>query len=54
MDFALSAKTWVANWFDVGPQYFQTHGIRLLAGRHFTAADREGAPRVALVNETDH
>ncbi len=45
-------QTWVTNWFDVGPQYFQTMGIRLVAGRHFTAADREGAARVAMVNQT--
>ncbi len=45
-------ETWVANWYDVGPRYFQTLGVRLLAGRHFTTADQPGAPRVALVNAT--
>ena len=32
--------------------YFRTMGIPLLRGRDFTAADREGAPRVVIVNET--
>jgi predicted permease len=31
--------------------YFKTMGIPLLAGREFTAADREGALRVAIVSE---
>jgi predicted permease len=35
----------------VGPNYFQTLGIPLLAGREFTSADAFGAPRVAIVNE---
>jgi predicted permease len=35
----------------VGPGFFRTLGIPLLAGREFTAADRAGAPRVAIVNE---
>jgi predicted permease len=35
----------------VGPGYFRALGIALLAGREFTAADRSGAPRVAIVNE---
>jgi predicted permease len=36
----------------ITPRYFQTLGIRLRAGRDFTADDREGAPRVAVINET--
>ena len=36
----------------VSPGYEQTLGIRLLRGRGFTDADREGAPRVAMVNAT--
>jgi predicted permease len=36
----------------VGTQFFSTLGIPLLAGRDFTDADRTGAPKVAIVNET--
>jgi predicted permease len=36
----------------VGPAYFSTLGIPLLAGREFTLADDAAAPRVAIVNET--
>jgi predicted permease len=35
----------------VGFDYFRTMGIPMLAGREFTSADVEGAPRVAVVNE---
>jgi predicted permease len=37
---------------EVGPDYFRTLGIPVLAGREFTARDIAGAPRVAVVNET--
>jgi putative ABC transport system permease protein len=33
------------------PEYFQTMGIPVKEGRVFTAADRQGAPPVAVVNE---
>ena len=36
---------------EVGPGYFATIGIALLAGREFTASDALGAPQVAVVNE---
>jgi predicted permease len=36
----------------VTPGYFKTLGLPLIAGRTFTAADRTGAPGVAIVNET--
>ncbi len=36
----------------VTPRYFETFGIRILRGRHFTEQDRAGSPRVAIVNET--
>ena len=35
----------------VGPDYFKTLGIPLVAGREFTEADGPNAPRVAIVNE---
>jgi predicted permease len=35
----------------VTPDYHQTFGIGLLAGRYFTAADREDAAGVAIVDE---
>jgi predicted permease len=35
----------------VGPGYFGTLGIPLVAGREFDASDAEGAPQVAVVNE---
>jgi predicted permease len=36
----------------IGPNFFRTLGVPLLSGREFTDRDREGAPRVAIVNET--
>jgi predicted permease len=36
----------------IGPTYFQTLGIRLIAGREFTAADALDSPKVVVVNET--
>jgi predicted permease len=36
---------------EVGPGYFRSMGISLLAGREFTASDVVGAPKVAIVNE---
>jgi putative ABC transport system permease protein len=36
----------------VTPDYEKTLGIRLLRGRGFTPADRENAPRAAMVNAT--
>ena len=37
---------------EVGPGYFKTMGIPLLAGREFTRSDKLGGPKVAVVNET--
>jgi predicted permease len=36
---------------NVGPRYFATMGIRILRGREFASADRQGAPLVAIVNQ---
>jgi predicted permease len=35
----------------VGAGYFKTLGIPVLSGREFTASDRVGTPKVAIVNE---
>ena len=37
---------------EVGPAYFQTLDIPVLAGREFTASDGGESPKVAVVNET--
>lgn len=39
------------NFEAVYPPYFSTLGVVILRGRDFTAADREGAPRVAIVSD---
>jgi predicted permease len=36
----------------VTPDYFKALGIRFIAGRTFTDADRRSAPRVVIINET--
>ncbi len=36
---------------EIGPGYFRALGMPLLAGRELTAADTEGAPNVAIVNQ---
>jgi predicted permease len=39
------------DWNVISPDYLSAVGIPVVRGRHFTAADREGAPAVAIVNE---
>lgn len=41
-----------AQWNLVGPRFFETMGMPLLAGRDFGAGDSASAPLVAVVNET--
>ena len=36
----------------VAPKYFETMGTPLLAGRDFTFQDRQGAPKVVMINQT--
>src|SRR5205823_14419659 len=36
----------------VTPEHLDTLGIRLLQGRRFTAADRQGAEKVVLISQT--
>jgi putative ABC transport system permease protein len=40
-----------ANYRTITPNYFQAIGVPLLRGRTFTAADREKAPMVAVVDQ---
>jgi hypothetical protein len=35
----------------VSPGWFETFGVRVIAGRDFTAADRNGSVKVTIVNE---
>jgi predicted permease len=41
-----------ARFNKIGPGYFGTLGVPLLAGREFSAGDAEGAPKVAVVNQS--
>jgi putative ABC transport system permease protein len=41
----------VARWYDVGPNYFATLGLPMLAGRSFTDDDVRESPRVAVINK---
>jgi predicted permease len=52
IDDGPSASAHRLAWSRIGTKYFNTLRIALLAGREFTAADSDSAPRVAIVNET--
>jgi putative ABC transport system permease protein len=39
-------------WYDMSPTFFPALGVALRRGRFFSATDRAGSPRVAIVNET--
>jgi putative ABC transport system permease protein len=41
-----------ANFIPVGPDYFETVGVRLIEGRTFTPQDDQDHPGVAIVNES--
>ena len=41
-----------ADWDIVSPDYFATIEMDIVEGRAFTAADRDGTPRVTIINET--
>lgn len=43
---------WSSDWDLVSPDYFTTLRLPIVQGRVFTAGDRDGAPLVAIVNET--
>ena len=44
------ANSWTLE-YDVGPRYFETMRMPLVAGRDFTERDDEGSPLVVIVNE---
>jgi predicted permease len=41
-----------ARYHFVSPDYFRAIGVPLLEGRFFNVADRQGAPRVVLINQS--
>jgi putative ABC transport system permease protein len=50
--FVADADTNTSSYsMSIGPDYFRTLGIPLIAGREFTESDVLGAPKVAIVNE---
>ena len=48
--FNAESKSYLAQYYKVGPGYFHTAGTRLLRGREFTEHDDAKAPQVAVVN----
>jgi putative ABC transport system permease protein len=47
-----SASVGIAQYGVVSDDYFRTLGIPLVAGRSFESRDRDGAPRVAIIDES--
>ena len=45
------AQRRAASTYNISPGYFKAAGTRLLAGRDVSAHDRDGSPRVAVVNQ---
>ena len=41
-----------SNYNEIGPDYFRTIGVPLLAGREFTRADATGTAKVAITAST--
>ena len=41
-----------SRYSEIGPDYFKTLGMTVLAGREFTIGDAKGATKVAIVNQT--
>ena len=41
-----------ANFVPIGPEYFDTVGLKLVTGRRFTSLDDQDHPGVALINES--
>jgi ABC-type antimicrobial peptide transport system permease subunit len=41
----------LASWKSVTPGYLEVLGVKLERGRYFTDQDREGAPKVVIVND---
>jgi putative ABC transport system permease protein len=49
---ATDNQSMTANFIPVGPDYFDTVAVQLVAGRRFTALDDQDHPGVAIVNES--
>jgi putative ABC transport system permease protein len=52
MSFEGSSKSAEVSLRIVAPRFFETMGIRVLAGRDFTVGDGPRSPNVAIINET--
>jgi putative ABC transport system permease protein len=49
---ASDAPRQAAFWFDISPSYFRTIGLPVVRGRDISERDVDGAPLVAVINET--